>query len=137
MAFSKTDSLSYVVEVQTYYFNINISLELGCNDDNGKDDSMCFIYQPIRVLRQYNNNKTRYYIYIRDRITLAGVSILSDVWNLKKNNKKILIFRNYDRSAIPINRPVLKDNANASSSCLPLSSFEYVRTASVPTSLCL
>ena len=82
------DALSCVVEVQTYYFNINISLELGCNDDNGKDDSMCFIYQPIRVLRQYNNNKTRYYIYIRDRITLAGVSILSGSKHKKTHTKK-------------------------------------------------
>ncbi|XP_053372547.1 low-density lipoprotein receptor-related protein 1B-like isoform X2 [Mercenaria mercenaria] len=62
-------------EIQTYYFNINITHELGCRD-NKEDTPLCYQYQPIRILKQYNNENTKYFLYIRDRIVLQGFANL-------------------------------------------------------------
>lgn len=95
------------IEVQTYYFNINITLELGCDDSDGVNKKMCYIYQPIRALKQYNNNNTRYYTYIRDRIVLTGVRFFFILdfryikytcitYNCGINNKLSVYFEIYD-----------------------------------------
>ncbi|XP_052803056.1 fibrillin-3-like isoform X1 [Mya arenaria] len=63
-------------EIQTYFFYVNISYEMGCEKEENPDDKKCYIYQPIKVLKQYNNENTKYFIYIRDRITVAGLANL-------------------------------------------------------------
>ena len=62
-------------EVQTYFVNINISEELGCDEHKNEwDFRFCYIYQPIRLLKQYQNHKTKFFTKFRRRITIAGVS---------------------------------------------------------------
>jgi hypothetical protein len=61
-------------EIQTYYFNINISHELGCEKGSKEDIPMCYQYQPVRVLKQYSNENTKPFLYIRERFVLLGVN---------------------------------------------------------------
>ena len=60
-------------EIQTYFLNINLTEEIGCVT-NKTDRPYCYIYQPIRLLKQYLNPNTRYYLEFRDRLTINGVS---------------------------------------------------------------
>ena len=64
-------------EIQTYFFYINLTQEIGCDTALEKEDSArCYIYQPIRMLQQYNNPSTgsKYFLKIRERVIHHGVT---------------------------------------------------------------
>lgn len=62
-------------EIQTYYFSIVVTHELGCINET-EDDPVCYLYQPIRALEEYNNDTSELFLYIRDRIVVLGLSEL-------------------------------------------------------------
>ena len=67
-------TLILLAEIQTYYLNINLTEEIGC-ETNKSDKPFCYIYQPIRLRKQYLNPNTGYYIGFRNRIRISGVSV--------------------------------------------------------------
>lgn len=70
------DYMCFFTEIQTYYFDIVITHELGCINET-EDYPLCYKYQPITVWEDYINETSgnSWYIGIRDRIVLSGVNM--------------------------------------------------------------